>query len=161
MPRIIYRVDYRLVHGQVIEGWVHNLGLTRIIIVSDKVKNDSMYLNMLKFSVPEEIKVDVFGISEMYEKARIGYIQHEDTIVLFENPRDVISLIDYGVEISSLNVGCMHYDGKNRQVRKNIAVSEENIKDFMDINAMGTKIESRSLPQDKEVNLVELLKGME
>ena len=160
MSKVVFRVDDRLIHGQVIEGWVHNLGLTRIIIVSDKVKNDTMYLNMLKFSVPEEIIVDVFGIKEMSEKNKNGYLDNEDTIILFENPRDVISLIDYGVDIKNLNVGCMHYDGKNRQIRKNIAVSEDNIKDFMDINAMGTKIETRSLPHDKEVNLVDLLKDI-
>lgn len=157
MVRIIYRIDDRLIHGQVIEGWVHNLGLTRIVIVSDRIKNDNDYKNILKISVPEEIKVDVFGIREMVANVDKGYLEEEDTLVLFENPGDVLGLMDYGVMIPSLNVGCLHYNGCNIQIRKNIAVSDEDIRTFEDINSMGARIESRALPQDKRVDMMELM----
>ncbi len=157
MARTIFRIDDRLIHGQVIEGWVHNLNLTRIAIVSDRVGDDENYRKMLEFSVPQDIRVDIFGIKEMSEEVRNGYFNQEDTIILFESPEDVLGLLDYGVRIDTVHVGCLHYNGTNCLVGRNIAVSDEDIRSFEDINSMGTRIECQSLPIDKKVNLMELL----
>ncbi len=158
MPRTIFRIDDRLIHGQVVEGWVHGLSLTRITIVSDRVKADENYKRILEFSVPSDINVDTFGIREMAEKNDEGYFSMEDTIVLFESPGDVLGLLDHGVVIEEIHVGCLHYNGTNYQVRSSIAVSEDNINDLLDINSMGTKIECQSLPQDKKIDMLELIK---
>jgi len=157
VSRVVFRIDDRLIHGQVVEGWVRNLGLTRIIIVSDRISGDSSYRRLLEFSVPTGVRVDVFSLEEASEKFRGGELGVEDTIVLFESPREVIDLIDYGIEIDEINVGCMHYDGRNRKLKRNVAVSEEDIRDFKEISSMGAAIECRSLPQDKRVDLMELV----
>lgn len=155
MNKVIFRIDDRLVHGQVVEGWVHNLGLTRITIVSDRIKKDAEYRQILEFSVPPEIRVDILDTEEFALKTSGVYLEEEDTIVLFENPTDVLKSMDYGARIDKLNVGCMHYDGHNRKMSKNVAVSEEDIVAFKDINAMGARLECRALPNDKEVDLME------
>ncbi|MFW6134656.1 MAG: PTS system mannose/fructose/N-acetylgalactosamine-transporter subunit IIB [Elusimicrobiota bacterium] len=157
MTRIIYRIDDRLIHGQVIEGWMRNLNLSRVIIASDRIKKDEEYRKVLEFSVPPDIDIGVFGIEELSKKINQEYLKEEDTIILFESPADVLKLIDYGITIESVNVGCMHYDGYNRKLRRNIAASEKDIRNFEDINSMGTKLECRALPQDKSVDLMELL----
>lgn len=157
MTKAHYRIDDRLVHGQVVEGWVHNLGLTRILIVSDRIRDDKTYRNLLAFSVPSEVSVDIFSLKEAAEKFTESFLNEEDTIVLFETPRDVLDLIDYGVEIESLNVGCMHYNGCNRKLKRNVAVTETDINDFKEISSMGTRIDCRALPQDKVVDLMALI----
>jgi len=157
MVSTVYRIDDRLIHGQVLEGWVHNMNMTRITIASDRVKKDESYKMLLEFSVPREIKVDIFGIRELADKIKEGYLEEEDTMVLFESPGDVLDLIDYGITIEKVNIGCLHYDGFNRKLRKNVAVSEEDIRNFEEINSMGTALECRSLPQDKPVDLMELI----
>ncbi|MFH1414723.1 MAG: PTS sugar transporter subunit IIB [Elusimicrobiota bacterium] len=161
LAKTIFRIDDRLIHGQVIEGWVRNLNLTRITIVSDAIKKDENYVKMLEFSVPQEIKVDIFTMKEMAEEAAAGYFNQEDTIVLFESPDDVLGLIDYGCMIDLVHVGCLHYDGNNYQIRSSVAVCQEDIRIFEDINSMGTIIECQSLPQDKACNLMELIGGIE
>lgn len=157
MVQIIFRIDDRLIHGQVLEGWVHNLGLTKIIIVSDRICNDENLIQILEFSVPKRIKVEFFNICEMSEKIKESYLEKEDVIVLFEKPADVLSLLDYGVVIRSINVGCMHFTGYNVRVEKSVALSDDDIQDFKDISAMGTEVECRSLPQDKKLDMIELI----
>lgn len=160
MTKSIFRIDDRLIHGQVIEGWVHNLSLTRIAIVSERIKQDSEYRQILQFSVPSEIRVDIFDPREFAEKFKQGYLKEEDTIILFEGPSDILQIMDYGVKINKINVGCMHYDGHNRKVVKNVAVSEDDIIAFKDINAMGAQLECRALPQDREVDLMESINSI-
>jgi PTS system mannose-specific IIB component len=157
VAKTIFRIDDRLIHGQVIEGWVHALNLTRITIASDRIKEDESYKKILEISVPSEIKVDVLGIRELAQKNNRGYLDEEDTIVLFESPGDVLELLDYGTKIGTLNVGCLHYDGFNRKLKRNIAATEKDIDDFKDINSMGTKLECRSVPADKKIDLMEII----
>ncbi len=157
MDKTVYRIDDRLIHGQVIEGWVHNLGFTRITIASDRVNNDEDFKTILKFSVPVEIRVDILDIKKLAWKINSGYLEKEDTIILFERPKDVLDLIDYGVHINSVNVGCIHYEGNNCKLRKNIVVDIKDISVFNDINAMGTKLEGRALPQDKKIDVMSLI----
>jgi len=157
VSKVIFRIDDRMIHGQVIEGWVHALKLTRITVVSDRIKGDKAYSKLLEFSVPSEVRIDIFGIEEAAEEIENGYLDEEDTIILFEKPRDVIDLMDYGIKIKSLNVGCMHFDGCNRKIKRNIAVNEDDIMDFKEIDSMGTKVEARALPKDREIDLMELI----
>jgi PTS system mannose-specific IIB component len=139
MRKIFYRIDDRLV-------------------VSDRVKKDKDYKRMLEFSVPFDINVDIFDVKEMSFKVRDGYLNDEDTIVLFESSYDVLDLLDYGVRIDKVIVGCLHYNGNNRLIRKSVAVSEDDIRNFEDIFAMGTRIECQSLPKDKGIDLIDLIR---
>lgn len=38
----LVRLDYRLLHGQVVFGWVNHISAQRIIIVDDAAANDEL-----------------------------------------------------------------------------------------------------------------------
>lgn len=154
MAKTIFRLDDRLIHGQVIEGWVHNLELTRIVVASDRVKEDKEFSKILKFSSPAEINVEVFSIKELADKIAEGYLNEEDTIVLFETPEDVLMLLDYGVRIEHLNVGCLHRNKEKKLICRNIIASHEDIEVFKDIDSMGVSMDSRPLPQSEKTDLM-------
>ncbi|MEA3506211.1 MAG: PTS sugar transporter subunit IIB [Elusimicrobiota bacterium] len=157
MVKTIFRLDDRLIHGQVIEGWVHNLELTRIVVASDRVKEDKEFSKILKFSSPSEINVEILSLQELADKIREGYLAEEDTIVLFESPEDVLILLDYGVRIEYLNVGCMHRNKDKKLICSNIIASREDIEVFKDIDSMGVTMDSRPLPQSEKVNLMKII----
>ncbi len=157
MTKTIFRIDDRLIHGQVIEGWVHNLNLTRIVIASDRISEDLNYKQLLEFSVLPEINVEILKLKELAFRMKSGYLEEEDTIVLFESIGDLLDFLDCGVIVKTVNIGCLHYNGFNRKLMKNIAVSEEDIKNIKDIDSMGTVIEGRALPQSKKVDLMQII----
>ena len=38
----IVRIDDRLIHGQIVQGWLKTIDVDKILIVSDEVANDEM-----------------------------------------------------------------------------------------------------------------------
>ncbi len=54
---VLARVDTRLLHGQVATGWTHTTHPNRIIVVSDKVRQDKLRTNMIKQAAPNGVKV--------------------------------------------------------------------------------------------------------
>lgn len=48
----LVRLDYRLVHGQILAAWVNHLSAQRIILVDDAAANDEMKSAALKPQSP-------------------------------------------------------------------------------------------------------------
>lgn len=48
----LVRLDYRLLHGQVVFSWIGHVGAQRIIVVDDDAANDEMKKSALLLSKP-------------------------------------------------------------------------------------------------------------
>lgn len=156
MPVVLYRVDDRLIHGQVVEGWIPELKITEIAIVSDKIKNDTLSQNIMRFSTPEHIKLvflDInLAVNYLNEKAPFS---QERILVLFSNLEDVVTLVKQGVKIDFLNIGGMHYSaGKNFSIGKAIFLSEEDCKNLKFLSEKGIKLEGKGIPSDKPIDIL-------
>ena len=65
MPIVLYRVDERLIHGQVVIGWGHQLRPTRYIVVDDELSDSEWEQDLYRLGAGE---VDVLFAST--EEAR-------------------------------------------------------------------------------------------
>lgn len=52
MKKVIFRVDDRLIHGQVIEGWVKYFKIHHIYLVNDRVNDDPLQKMIYASSLP-------------------------------------------------------------------------------------------------------------
>ena len=59
------RIDDRLVHGQVIVGWLPEIKPDRLVVVNDKVSEDFMRQEMMALSVPPEIDLQFYSTAEI------------------------------------------------------------------------------------------------
>ena len=55
-----FRVDNRLVHGQVIEGWLPHLAAKHLVVANDAFASDLLRQQIAELAVPED--VDTEGI---------------------------------------------------------------------------------------------------
>ena len=68
MKHIIYRVDDRFIHGQVLEGWVNYLHIKDIMIVNDIIANDSIRASIYQSTLPSGSKFSVYTVNDFCEK---------------------------------------------------------------------------------------------
>ncbi|MBQ4178803.1 MAG: PTS sugar transporter subunit IIB, partial [Elusimicrobia bacterium] len=47
----IVRIDDRLIHGQIVQGWLKTVEVDKILIISDEVANDEMQQILLSMAV--------------------------------------------------------------------------------------------------------------
>ena len=52
----LVRLDYRLLHGQVVFSWTGHVGAQRIIVVDDDAANDEMKKSALLLSKPAGVR---------------------------------------------------------------------------------------------------------
>ena len=105
---ILYRVDDRLVHGQVVEGWVPHLKADELAVVSDEIAGDEMRLAIMRFATPEGVDLKVLTVAEasayLPEAERSG----RKVLLLLPGLAEALALSKGGLSIPSLNIGGMN-----------------------------------------------------
>jgi mannose/fructose/sorbose-specific phosphotransferase system IIB component len=159
MPVVMIRIDDRLIHGQIVEGWLKPIRANRIVVVSDDVAHDKMQQILLGMAVPATIKVTSYSVDEAARMLRgdDDPFCEDRVLLLFSRPDAVFRLLKQGVAMTSVNVGGMHYSQGKRQILRNLSVDEDDITALRELHKSGIELEGRVLPSDERVNIIEAL----
>ena len=65
---VLTRLDYRLLHGQVVFSWVSNVGAERIIVVDDDAATDDVKKGALRLAKPAGVRLNVFTVDRALKK---------------------------------------------------------------------------------------------
>lgn len=152
------RVDNRLIHGQIIEGWLPYLKSSRIIIVNDEVANDPFRKMILGMAVPSDIDVAIYTVEEFSKEWSHFETNGKGTIVLFENIEDVLISYKSSLRFDKLNIGNVPSEEGKVCFTPSIFLNEQNVKDLMYLMASGIEVEVRCVPRDKPIAFREVAK---
>jgi mannose/fructose/N-acetylgalactosamine-specific phosphotransferase system component IIB len=152
---ILYRVDDRLVHGQVVEGWVPALGAQELAVVSDEIAGDEMRRMIMRFATPEEVSLRIMTVAEAAAYLPEAEKSPLKVLLLLPGLAEAVALIGKGIKIPVLNIGGMHYSaGKNFSIGKAIFLNDEDCAALKALSTAGIKIEGRGVPTDSPLDLM-------
>ena len=86
---VFVRIDDRLIHRQVVEGWVNFLKATCIVVADDAVATNPLRRTIMELSVPRGLKVLIGRVEEICAQLRSGPFDAERVLLLFSKPVDV------------------------------------------------------------------------
>ena len=121
---VFTRIDDRLIHGQVVEGWVNFLKATCILVADDTVASNAMQCSIMRISAPQGLKVCIGGVQEICAEARSSAFDKERVILLFSNPSDALRALKLGLGCTVLNIGGMHFTPKKCKLMDVLAVDD-------------------------------------
>jgi mannose/fructose/N-acetylgalactosamine-specific phosphotransferase system component IIB len=152
---ILYRVDDRLVHGQVAEGWVPHLKADELAVVSDEIAADELRRNIMRFATPEGVALKIMTVDEAAAYLPEAQASTRKVLLLLPSLAEALALLDKGLKIPALNIGGMHYSaGKNLSIGKAIFLSDQDCAALRKLSAAGIAIEGRGVPSDNPVDLM-------
>jgi mannose/fructose/N-acetylgalactosamine-specific phosphotransferase system component IIB len=155
---ILARIDDRLIHGQVVEGWVNFLKATCILVADDKVAANPLQRSIMEISVPERLKVVIGKVEEICEKVRSSSLDEERAILLFSNPVDVVRCLKAGFSFPKINLGGLHFVPGKRKIMDVLAVDDADLEALQDILRQGVKVEIQTVPTEKPQPLEKAIK---
>jgi PTS system mannose-specific IIB component/fructoselysine and glucoselysine-specific PTS system IIB component len=158
VPIVLYRVDERLIHGQVVIGWGHELRPTRFVVVDDELAGSDWEQDLYRLAVP-----DAEVVFESVEGARERLAEwrgdEERTILL---TRDIASMRRLGeggaLEGVSVNLGGVHHAPGRRELLPYLFVSDADRDDLVRLASGGADVAARDLPDAQRVPLASLLR---
>jgi PTS system mannose-specific IIB component/fructoselysine and glucoselysine-specific PTS system IIB component len=158
MPIALYRIDDRLIHGQVVVGWGQPLGLGFIVLVDDEVASSEWEQELYRMGVPPEMSVQFFTVEEA--AARLAELQKrpEPGIVLVGDIGTMRRLVEQADgRIRAVNVGGVHHSLGRVQRLRFVFLTPAEEQGLRDIAAQGVDVSAQDVPSARPVPLGELL----
>lgn len=159
MPIVLLRIDDRLVHGQVVEGWLPQIKADLVAVVSDAAASDEVQSALMKMALPPSIGLLVLSVSAAAAALKTASAAGRRILILVPSPAEALALLKNGVAVERVNVGGLHYTVGKVQLGRALFLDEKDKDALKAIAARGVRLEGRALPADNEENLTSILEG--
>jgi mannose/fructose/N-acetylgalactosamine-specific phosphotransferase system component IIB len=155
MAVVLARVDDRLVHGQVVEGWVPYLSVDVVVVASDEICLDRNRCRLLKLIAPENVRLIVVPLRELSRV--LNDMDSLNMLLLFEDLDDVLIAHKMGVGLERVNLGNLHHVRGGVEVTPAVYLNRKDIQTVRDLARKGVSVEAREVPGSKPFNLMDFI----
>lgn len=119
-----------------------------LLSVTRNVATDEMRKALVLSVAPANVAASAVSVDKMIQALPITEIWNDNSHALFENPEDIVRLVEGGVDPEEVNVGGMRFDVARKQITKSVSVNDTDIAAFRKLKDLGVKNELRQLPGD-------------
>ena len=160
MSVVLYRVDERLIHGQVVLGWGSRLHPQRIIVVDDELAASTWEQDLYTLGVPPEIEAEFSTV----EHARAELLRWQERAErIFILTRDVMTMARVAeggaLRGADINIGGLHHAPGRREALPYVYLSAGESSALRALADAGAIVTARDLPATRAVELARLLDG--
>lgn len=159
MPIELFRIDDRLIHGQVVVGWGQPLDLRYIILVDDEVASSDWEQELYRMGVPPEM--DVFF--ESVESARENLARHQEDprvgLLLTGDIESMARLVHGTNAVATVNLGGIHHKPGRVQRLRYVFLSPAEEAALRALADQGVVVTAQDVPAGRPLPLDEVLAG--
>lgn len=147
------RVDFRLIHGQVITRWVGRLSVTDITVIDDRTKKSPILLRVLLGAAPKGVNVTCYTLEEATEIWVNGEVPTGNLMILFRDCETAKKAWEAGIKFPSLQIGGTEGAGNKKNVYRNVVLSQEDFDAMKPLMEAGVRVYCQPIPEDAEYPL--------
>ncbi|MBI2361897.1 MAG: PTS sugar transporter subunit IIB [Elusimicrobia bacterium] len=155
----LVRIDDRLIHGQVVEGWLPVLKVRRVFVISDSAADDPVQRALMELSLPDGVALEVLTLAAAPAALKAAAAGGERALVLAPGPQEVLALHEAGVPFGSVNVGGLHFAAGTIQLGKAIFLDEEDMDSLEALAGRGVTIEGRAVPSESPLDVMAAMRS--
>lgn len=151
----LVRLDYRLLHGQVVFSWVNSVGAERVIVVDNAAAGDEMRRSALKLAKPSGLRLNIFSVERALSKMEKLNTLGENVMMIFGNVHELLMfcrayplpVINFGAAAN--HAGARPVGGKDTSV----FLDESEIADAQALLDLGIKIYEQQTPSQPRTDI--------
>lgn len=153
MEIVLYRVDERLVHGQIIASWSKYLGLKRIVIVDDQLAKDDFMKQVLTMAAPAGIRIEITSVEKAAERIASDSGVGEKAMILFKQLKYALGLALANPKMKELNLGNIGAGPSRKAITKNVFLSPEEKEMIHQLQQKGVSVYLQMLYSDAKIDV--------
>jgi PTS system mannose-specific IIB component/fructoselysine and glucoselysine-specific PTS system IIB component len=157
MSIVLYRVDERLIHGQVVLGWGSQLRPTRYLVVDDELSGSAWEQELYQLGAGD---VETSFLSVEDARTRLPEWRTDSTRSILLT-RDVVSMARLGedgvLRGEKVNLGGIHAGPDRVQVLSYLHLTQGDREALEALAEQGAVVTARDLPDAPKVSLKSLL----
>jgi PTS system mannose-specific IIB component/fructoselysine and glucoselysine-specific PTS system IIB component len=157
MSFLLYRIDDRLIHGQVVVGWGQPLDAKFIVLVDGAVATSDWEQELYRMGVPPHMEVYFVTVGDAIQL--IPKLQKDERpgILLTPDVSTMHKLVQAGV-VEAVNVGGIHHrPGREQKLRYVFLTPPEAAE--LEAMSKSVRVFAQDLPGAEEYSIEQILQG--
>lgn len=155
----VFRIDDRLVHGQVVVGWGQPLGLAFVVLVDDEVAESEWEQDLYRMGVPPEMRIYFETVAGALERLPEYAQMTKPGLLLTGDTATMRQLVEGGADIARVNVGGVHHRAERVPRLRYVFLAPGEEADLKAIASHGVEVTAQDLPSASQVPLADVLTG--
>jgi mannose/fructose/N-acetylgalactosamine-specific phosphotransferase system component IIB len=146
---VLWRLDDRLIHGQVITVLVPQLNIEGIITVSRVVAGDEFRQQLYRLACPPQLEIQFAIVADAAANYKTWLVEEKRWLLLFDSPHEMLELakaVGAPAEVNLANLGCSR---ERNEAFESIYITAEEEQALRELDQMGTRIYYQQVPSVK------------
>jgi mannose/fructose/N-acetylgalactosamine-specific phosphotransferase system component IIB len=157
MPIDLYRIDDRLIHGQVVVGWGQPLNTAFIVLVDDDVATCDWERDLYRMGVPPEMDIHFDTVDSAIANHATYAADPRPGILVTGDIATMRRLIAGLPAIQEVNVGGLHHRAGRVEKLRYVFLSADEEQELRDLAEGGVSVSAQDVPAAQRVPLSEIL----
>ena len=154
---VLFRIDERLVHGQVVTAWLGHTQAEKIFVLDDATAQDSLLRSIVKMAVPPQVDVQIAAVEEAGEL--LAELEAEAKVMVVvkppENARKILE--QYQGTALEINMGNAGMAAGRNKLSSSVYLTEDEVEELRRIESLGHAVYLQTVPGTERKRLTELL----
>ncbi len=155
----LYRIDDRLIHGQVVVGWGQPLNIRFLVLVDDLVASSDWEKDLYRMAVPPEMEIQFADVDTAVRDHAKYASDPRPGILITGDIASMLRLVKGVKAIGSVNLGGIHHRAGRAEKLRYVFLTPEEEKQLHALEASGVEVTAQDVPSARARPLAEVLEG--
>ena len=161
MSIVLYRIDDRLIHGQVVVGWGQPLDVGFIALVDDAVAESDWEQELYRMGVPPEMEVVFASVDDAAQRHAQWAADARPGILLTGDIETMARLADKVSSLRTVNLGGVHHRAGRTQRLRYVFLTGDEEQALLALQRRGVHVTAQDVPAARPLSLDAVLAGEE
>ncbi len=153
----LFRIDDRLIHGQVVIGWASSLESNEIILCDDIVCHNEWEKELYLSCTPDTLQSHIYDENQLLMLLKNPQTNLDKTIILVRGPEMVEHFVKAGIKLPVVNVGGMHFKEGRKSYLPYLYMTDDEKLSFKRCMDAGVRFECQDVPTGNKIDLATLI----
>lgn len=140
------RVDFRLIHGQVITTWVKRCGVNEIVTIDNVLSQDEFMQEVFKMAAPKGVKIQILSVDESVKAQKNDEFENSNVLILFRNVQELNNAVRKGLKLKEVQIGGLGGGPGRKAVNNAITLDRKDADILLELENMGISIYLQTTP---------------
>lgn len=157
MGIVLYRIDDRLVHGQVVVGWGQPLDIGFIVLVDDNVATCDWEQDLYRMGVPPEMEIIFATVDDAVRTHHSMTSDARHGILVTPDIETMSRFVEQVGNVHDVNVGGIHHRAGRIQKMRYVFLAPPEELQLRSLIESGVKVTAQDVPTARPVPMAEVL----
>jgi mannose/fructose/N-acetylgalactosamine-specific phosphotransferase system component IIB len=146
---IFFRIDDRLIHGQVATTWSRHIGPELLMVANDEVAKNDILISLQKMAAPKDISLEICNVNDAINRLNTT-LKTKRIFLLVKSIKDAYA-ISSKVDVKKINIGNLGFTQDGINLVRRIFVSKNDLCNIQEMLDRGLEFYAQMLPDESEL----------